>query len=112
MRIQLNSSHPEKNRVEALLRALSEPLEQIPFTRSSLKESGRIDDAVRLVNPDGSLTIIIIFIKDYSDATPIATANFAIDKMRWGQNGSIMYVVESADDARVSEVVSMFAGKE
>ena len=112
MRLQLNTSHPEKNRVEAFLRALSEPLEQIPFTWSSLKESGRIDDAVRLVNPDGSLTITIIFIKDYWDATPIAEANFTDDKMSWGQNGSIMYVVESADDDQVSEVVSMFAGKE
>ena len=112
MTIQLNTNHSEKNRVEAFLRALNEKLEQLPFNWESLEESSRIDYAVKLSNIDKSLIITVIFVKDYWDANLIAKANFIRDATHWGQNGSIMYVVESTEQDKVSEVVSAFAGKE
>lgn len=112
MTIQLNTNHSEKKRVEAFLRALNEKLEQLPFDWKSLKESSRIDDAVQLTNINKSLTITVIFVKDYWDANLIAKANFINDKMQWGQNGSIMYIVKSSDQGKLSEVLSTFAGKE
>ena len=112
MSIQLNTNHSEKDRVEAFLNALNEKLEQLPFNWESLEESGRIEDAVKLTNNNKSLIITVIFVKDYGDAEIIAKANFIKDSIRWGQNGSIMYVVESSDQDTVSKVVSTFAGKE
>lgn len=112
MTIHLNTNHPEKTRVEAFLRDLNEQLEQIPFDWKSLEESSRIDDAIKLTNTTGSLIITVIFVKDYWDANLIAKANFTKDALQWGQNGSIMYVVECSDQDKVSEVVGTFAGKE
>ena len=112
MTIQLKTNNSEKKRVEAFLNALNEKLEQLPFDWESLKESGRIEDAVKLTNNNKSLIITVIFVNDYGDAEIIANANFIEDAIRWGQNGSIMYVVESPDQDKISEVVSVFAGKE
>jgi hypothetical protein len=111
MTIQLTTDHSEKSRVEVFLRALNEKLEQIPFDWQSLEESGRIDDAVKLTNINKSLTITVIFVKAYADASIIAKAN-SIGTTRWGQNGSIMYLVESRDQDKVSMVLSTFAGRE
>jgi len=112
MTIQVNTHHSEKDRVEAFLNALNEKLEQLPFDWESLKESNRIEDAVKFTNHNNSLVITVIFVKDYWDAARIAKANFMKDAIRWGQNGAIMYVVESADEDIVSKVVGTFAGKE
>jgi hypothetical protein len=112
MSIQLNTNHSEKDRVEAFLNALNEKLEQLPFNWESLEESGRIEDAVKLTNHNKSLIITVIFVKDYWDANLVAKANFIKDSIRWGQNGSIMFVVESSDQDKISEVLGVFAGKE
>jgi hypothetical protein len=112
MTIQVNTHHSEKNRVETFLNALNEKLEQLPFDWESLKESNRIDDAVKFANHNNSLVITVILVKDYWDADRIAKANFMKEATRWGQNGAIMYVVESADEDIVSKVVGTFAGKE
>jgi len=112
MTIQLNTNHSDKKRVEAFLRALNEKLEQLPFDWESLKESNRIVDAIKLTNMNKSLFITVIFVNSYEDANFIAKANFIKNEIRWGQNGSIMYVVESSDLDKVSEVVSTFAGNE
>ncbi|MEJ1237999.1 hypothetical protein WBG78_07720 [Chryseolinea sp. T2] len=112
MTIKLGNNHPDKNRVEAFLRALNLKLEQLPFDWKSLKESRRIEDAVKLASVDRSITITIFFVNGYSDADMIAKSNFVSAAIRWGQNGLFMYVVESADEEKVSEVVGVFAGKE
>lgn len=112
MTIQVNTHHSEKDRVETFLNALNERLEQLPFNWESLKESSRIDDAVKFTNHNRSLVITVILLKDYWDAAHIAKANFMEGAIRWGQNGAIMYVVESNDEDIVSKVVGTFAGKE
>jgi hypothetical protein len=112
MTIQVNTHHSEKDRVETFLNALNEKMEQLPFDWESLKESNRIDDAVKFTNHNNSLVITVILVKDYWDADRIAKANFMNDAIRWGQNGAIMYVVESTDEDMVSKVVGTFAGKE
>jgi hypothetical protein len=112
MTIQLKTNHSEKDRVEVFLECLNEKLEQLPFNWESLAESKRIEDAVKIANIDRSLFITVIFVKDYWDADIIAKTNFIKDSMRWGQNGSIMFVVESSDQDKVSEVLGIFAGKE
>ncbi|MFN8417237.1 MAG: hypothetical protein U0U66_12975 [Cytophagaceae bacterium] len=112
MTIQLSTKHSEKNRVEAFLRVLNENFEQVPLDGQSLKESRRIEYAVKLANIDRSLSINILFVKDYDDANLIAKENFVKDNIHWGQNGSIMYVVESSNQDKVSNVLSVFAGRE
>jgi hypothetical protein len=112
MTIQVNTHHSEKDRVETFLNALNEKLEQLPFDWESLKESNRIDDAVKFTNHNNSLVITVILVKDYWDADRIAKANFMKTTIIWGQNGAIMYVVESTDEDLVSKVVGTFAGKE
>ena len=110
MTIQLDINHYDKRRAEVFLHSLNEEFEQVPFDWKSMEESERIIDAVKLTNTGKTLTIILLFLETYWDAEIIAKAN-AIS-VRWGCNGSLMYLVESADQGIVSDVVSIFAGKE
>ena len=111
-RIQLKSNHSEKGRAEVFLNALNEKLEQVPFDWRAWKESERIVDAVKLASISKSLIITVIFVDDYHDADIIAKANVIKHPTRWGQNGSIMYLVDSPDQDTVDEVLSTFAGRE
>ena len=108
----LNIDHFQKDRAEVFLNSLDEEFEQIDFDWQSLKESGRIMDAVKLTNRNKTLIITLFFLNTYSDADLIAKANSITDTTRWGCNGSIMYMAESDDPDKVSDVVSTFAGRE
>lgn len=110
MKIHANIDQSERSRAEIFLDALDEKFQQVSFDWKSLAESGRIIDAVKLTSLDKSLIITLIFVGTYTDADRIANAN-AI-RARWGQNGSLMYVVESRDENRVAEVLGTFAGRE
>jgi hypothetical protein len=91
---------------------LNEEFEQLPFDWKTLEGSERIVDAVKLANIDKTLVITLLFLETYWDADIIAKANSIAKEARWGCNGSLMYLVESADDDKVSDVVSTFAGRE
>ncbi len=111
-RTTLNVNHPDKIRAEAFLNSLDEELEVVSFDWKSLKQSTRIVDAAKLTNNDNTLTIIIIFTESYGDADHIAKENSIKDSIRWGNNGSIMYLVESSDLDKVDTILSVFAGEE
>jgi hypothetical protein len=111
-RTTLNINHPDKSRAEAFLNSLNEELEVVSFDWKSLKQSSRIVDAAKLSNKDKTLTLIIIFTESYGDADHIAKENFVKDSVKWGNNGSIMYLVESSDSDKVDSILSIFAGEE
>jgi hypothetical protein len=110
--IQLNSNHPDKGRAQVFLNSLNEKLVQIPFDWKSLEESDRISDAVKLTNTNKSLIITVIFVRAYADAEIVAKANAIEVPTRWGQNGSMMFLVECADNDKMADVLGTFAGKE
>src|SRR4051794_3299720 len=110
--IQLNINHPDKPRAEAFLHTLNEKFEQLPFDWKSLEQSTRIVDAVKLTNSNKSLNITLIFVREYADSNFIAEANSINGTIRWGCNGSMMYIIESPDLDKVAEVLGTFAGKE
>lgn len=110
-RTTLNINHPDKSRAEAFLNSLDEELEVVSFDWKSLKQSTRIVDAAKLTNNDKTLTITIIFTESYGDADHIAKANY-LGSVRWGNNGSIMYLVESSDSDKVDTILGVFAGEE
>jgi hypothetical protein len=112
MRIELNIRHPDKSRAEAFLGSLKDQFEQIPFDWKSLEESNRIIDAIKLSNTNKTLTITLLFLGRYADASIIAKANSIQIPARWSCNGSMMYVVESADLKKVNDVLGTFAGRE
>ncbi|GAL85979.1 hypothetical protein MYP_3208 [Sporocytophaga myxococcoides] len=111
-RTTLNINHPDKVRAEAFLNSLNEELEVVSFDWKSLKQSTRIVDAAKLSNNDKTLTITIIFTESYGDADHIINANFIKGSVRWGNNGSLMYLVESSDSDKVNSILSIFAGEE
>ena len=108
----LNINHFQKDRAEVFLDSLNEEFEQVSFDWKSLQESDRIVDAVKLTNKNKTVIITLLFLDTYSDAGLIAKANSITDTTRWGCNGSIMYMAESDDPDKVSDVVSTFAGRE
>ena len=111
-KIKLNINHPDKARAEVFLNAINEEFETVPFDWKSLKQSTEIIDSVKLTNKAKTITITLIFTEAYGDADLIAKANVIKDTIRWGCNGSIMYLVESSDSDKVDEVLGIFAGKE
>jgi len=111
-KIKLNINHPNKARAEAFLSSINEELETVPFDWKSLKQSTRIVDSVKLTDKAKTITITLIFTDSYGDPDIIVKANEIKDSIRWGYNGSIMYLVESSDSDKVDKVVSAFAGKE
>jgi hypothetical protein len=112
MKTKIDINHPDKSRAEAFLNSLKEQFEQLPFDWKSLEESNRIIDAVKLSNSKKTLIITLLFLGGYADASIIAKANSIQGAARWGCNGSMMYVVESADLKKVNDVLGTFAGRE
>ena len=112
MTMQLTIKHYDKSRAEAFLNSLDDEFEPVHFDWKSLEESARIVDAVKLTNTSGTLIITLLFLGSYSDAGIIAKANSMANSVRWGCNGSLMYLAESVDRDKVDEVMSTFAGKE
>jgi hypothetical protein len=112
MIIELDISHSDKDRAEVFLHSLNEEFEQLPFDWRSMEESKRIVDAVKLTNMSKTLVITLLFLESYWDADIIAKANSLAHTVRWGCNGSLMYLVESADQDKVNDVLGAFAGRE
>jgi hypothetical protein len=112
--ITLDVNHPDKKRMEHFLNCVDEKLEQVPFDWHNWKRAEDILAAYQLKNSDHSLTITVIFASSYDDANEIARANsFPVQpNARWSLNGNLLYLVESNDENKVSEILSLFAGKE
>lgn len=108
--------HPNATRMAFFLNALSEEVKEIPFYWKEMKMADRITDACRFVSvsDQAPLTITVYFCDAYAEATEIAKANQLpyTPKARWSINGDLMYVVESEDEEKVTDVLGLFAGKE
>jgi hypothetical protein len=112
--IRLDLDHHNKTRVEYFLNSVDEKLEQVPFDVQDLNRADNVIAAFKFIGKDRSISITVIFADSYFDANGIATEN-SFQKMpntNWTVNGDILFVVESADDDVVSEMLSLFAGRE
>jgi hypothetical protein len=112
--ITLDVDHPNKTRMEYFLNSVSEKLEHIPFDWRNWKQANLIIAGFKFKNTDQSLTITVIFSPSYHEGNEIAKANSlpVLPNAKWGLNGDLLYLVESPDENKVSDILSLFAGRE
>ncbi|MBT1696356.1 hypothetical protein KK083_05685 [Fulvivirgaceae bacterium PWU4] len=112
--ISLHVSHPSAKRTEHFLNRVEEELVQIPFDWQKLKRADVVSGAAKLVTKDRSIAIVVVFADSYLDANEIASANAFPELLhaRWTVNGDVLYLVEAADQDKVSALLSLFAGEE
>lgn len=113
-KITLDVNHVNKTRMEYFLNSVDEELEYVPFDWRGLKKADDITAGYKFINSEQSLGITVIFASSYDDANQLAVANSfpELPHARWSVNGSVLYLVESKDEKRVSNILSHFAGKE
>ena len=113
-KITLDVDHPNKTRMEYFLNSVNDRLEQVSFDWHGWKQSDKIIAGYKFNNSDSSLVITVLFTSSYGDANEIAKANAlpVLPNAKWSVNGDLLYLVESVDENKVSEVLGLFAGKE
>jgi|GEM_PF-1242377 hypothetical protein len=109
-----NINDPNKSRITHFLDSTGEKLSKIEWDYRTLKERDKIVAAYKFGSHDQSLTITLISATSYHDANRIAEVNAfnEVPHSRWGVNGGILYLAQSGDEDKVSDIVSLFAGKE
>ena len=100
--------------MEYFLNCVDEKLEQAPFDWREWKQATSIDAGYRFKNSNQSLTITVIFTSSYFEANEIAEANSlpSTPTAKWSVNGDLLYLVESINEETVSDILSIFAGRE
>ncbi|MDB5255943.1 MAG: hypothetical protein JWM14_638 [Chitinophagaceae bacterium] len=115
-KITLSVDHNNAKRMEFFLNGVEDELKEVPFDWSNLKLADRMTAACQFISTASShpITISVFFCDSYSDANEIAKANaFPYQpQAKWSVNGDLLYIVESEDAEKVSEVLGLFAGKE
>ena len=113
--IYLNVDHPAAKRMEFFLNQVDVLLKEVSLNWKSWKLSEYISDGVKFISEEkSSVSIMVLFCDSYHTANEIAKANTlpTSPHARWSVNGDLLYVVESADTEKVSEILGLFAGKE
>ena len=113
--INLDIDHSNAKRMEYFLNNVEEHLIEIPFDWQSWHLSDRIEGGYKFRSAsDIPVTITALLCDSYEDALAIAKANTLplLPTAKWSLNGDFLYVVESSDEEKVSEILSFFAGKE
>jgi hypothetical protein len=112
--ISLDLDHPSKNRTEYFLNAVEAALVPIPLDWRNWSHANDIVGGFKFTGKDQPITITVILADSYHDANKIATTNSfpRLPNAKWTVNGDVLYLVESPDEDRVSEVLSLFAGRE
>jgi hypothetical protein len=112
--ITLDVDHHNKTRVEYFLNAVDEELEQIPFDAHHWLHVDNIVAGFKFRGTARNTLITVIFATSYFHANDIGTANSLqkIPNTKWTVNGDILFVVESVDEDIVSDILSLFAGRE
>lgn len=112
--ISLDLDHPSKKRTEYFLNAVQEDLVPIPFDWQNWSHADDIVGGFKFTGKDQRVTITVILADSYHDANKIATTNSfpRLPNAKWTVNGDVLYLVESPDEDKVSEILSLFAGKE
>lgn len=112
--ITLDLNHSEKTRIEYFLNSVDGELEQIPFNVKPLQQLEEVIAGFKFKEKGKPTFITVIFATSYFNASAIATAN-SFHKMpgrNYTINGDILFVVESADEDELSQLLGLFAGKE
>ncbi|HTF21995.1 MAG TPA: hypothetical protein VK658_28135 [Chryseolinea sp.] len=111
---ELDVNDPNKTRISHFLSSTGERLTKVPWDQRNIKEADNVVAAYKFESDDQSLSITVISATSYHDANRIAAVNGfnELSHGKWGSNGSILYLVQSSDKARVSATVSIFAGEE
>jgi hypothetical protein len=112
--ISMHVSHPSAKRTEHFLNRVEEVLVQIPLDWQKLKRADVIGGAAKFATEDRSIAITVVLADSYFDANEVASANAfpELPRARWTVNGDVLYLVEAADEEKVSELLSLFAGEE
>ena len=113
--IHLNIDYDGVSRMEAFLHQIKEPLRIVDFKWDQLELKEYIGAATKVVSSsDKPLTISIFFCTSYHEANEMAKANhFPYTPLaKWSVNGSLLYIVACEDSEKVSDILSLFAGKE
>lgn len=115
-KISLQINHANAKRMEYFLNQIKEELVPAPFEWRSWKKSDSIHDGCRFISVDTQqpVKISILFCDSYQDANTIAKENKlpVLPTATWSVNGDVMYLVESADADKVSDILGVFAGEE
>lgn len=115
-KISLTVDHNNAKRMEFFLNKVKDELKEVSFDWKHLKLADRLADARQFVSTSNQhpATIRVFFCDSYSDANEIAKANsFPYQSnAKWSVNGDLLYIVESDDEDKVSEILSLFAGEE
>jgi hypothetical protein len=114
--IKLSVVHNNAQRMEYFLNQLKENLVEASFEWRNWKSADKINDACKFVSADSKepVTICIFFCDSYHNANEIGKANQLayLPTAKWSVNGDVMYLVESNDAEKVSEILGLFAGEE
>ncbi len=114
-KITLTIQDPDAKRLEYFLNAVKDELTEIPFEWRSWKRSDCIHAGCKFISTQAKdkVTITVLFCS-YADAKIIAEANGLpyLPIAKWGQNGGLMYFVESENAEKVMDILSLFAGEE
>ena len=102
-------------RMEFFLNHVDETLAEVTFNWRDLHSADRIIAGHKFISTgDKPVTITALLCDSYWDANEIAKANSfpILPTAKWSLNGNFLYVVESTDESKVSDILSFFAGKE
>jgi len=113
----IDIEHNDTKRLESFLRSVPYLLEEVPFDWSSWQLADRIVGGKKFHTVDlpQPAILTVLLCHSYDEANSVGKANQMLassNHARWGVNGSMLYFAESEDTDKVSELVSLFAGKE
>ena len=115
-KIILSIQHNNATRMAYFLNRVEADLVEAPFEWRSWKKSDCICDGCRFISTDAQQTvkITIVFCDSYHEANTIAKENKLpyLPTAKWSVNGDVLYLVESEDAGKVSEILGLFAGEE
>ena len=108
--------HHDTRRMAYFLNGLDEELIEIPFDWKEMKMADRLSGACKFISTTSatSVTITVYFCQGYAEALKIGKVNLLPNtpNAKWNVNGSLMYLIETEDGERLSEILSFFAGRE
>jgi hypothetical protein len=113
--IKLNSGHNDAKRMEFFLNGVKEELIEVAFDWRILQLADHIENGYKFTSfGEHPITITALLCTSYQDANEIAKANMfpVLSTSKWGVNGDLLYIVESTDKEKVSDILSYFAGEE
>jgi len=115
-KISLSIHHNNASRAAYFLNEVEDELKEIPFDWKTWKLADRITGGCKFTSASAKhpVTISVLFCDSYWDANEIAKTNALpySAQAKWSVNGDLLYLVESEDEEKVSDVLGLFAGKE